>query len=711
MNMKKSTHFKLLIVAMLLITCNNLFAQDPEVIWDFPVKPGMAEWKSLKNIFERRNACQIPDDVLPALSTEQLIEVCLRYPLLLDIWAFDNILTGLDKYSRDFNGFRELIKRNDAALVLIQKYKEENPLAIDKEWSSYEIFGYTIRISMTELFLCNKQMLSKLDHIERKDLMNEYRLKKSQKNKRIELYKNKGFQTVYLAIVKLLESENVDLIQNINMDIAMPYITTGILLSKDVFKEINNAVNNYLLNDLRLISDESTDFEVYSQVRAANVYTPKGSDVTASSSSEGWSPFQRDSVDNYFLTAYYPAIKIPTYGEYGGEELSSTTRFNCHGYAWHVSERGVDNTNEYRWMGNENIYWEDFDEPSYTEVNHSGYPEKISYRPPGVDHSAVVTDNSQWVTSKWAEGPLMYHAPNNCPYVRYYSDPSAVYLKYYQLNPKIVEGSTDVLCDYDERTFETDITHMPVGTLEWTHNSHVTNVSSEDDTYEYTVKGSTIGVGEVIVNINTLTGFNRNIEREFPVNKKPIIGNQMVDGGTYYYGMGICPGEHSLSVTRVGGDSPIGWTVPSGIQGGVGADDTTLDFFLYPFSPSSFTITAEQEGNNCSTSSSSRSFYLTKDWCGYGMTLFPNPASDNVTITMIESDTTITGVATADAKADEPTTYTIRIYNSQSFLLSTWTRSGKNFDIPLINMRDGTYIIEVSDGENSYRQQLFVKHN
>ena len=96
-----------------------------------------------------------------------------------------------------------------------------------------------------------------------------------------------------------------------------------------------------------------------------------------------------------------------------------------------------------------------------------------------------------------------------------------------------------------------------------------------------------------------------------------------------------------------------------------------------------------------------------------------NPASDNVTVTMIEnlplveySDTIgITSVAMIDAKAGEATTYTIRIYNSQSFLLSTWTRSGKDFNIPLINMRDGTYIIEVSDGENSYRQQLIVKHN
>jgi len=248
MKMKKSTNFKLMIVAVLLITCANLPAQNKEVSWDFPVKPGTAEWKSFKTSYEQITACQVPDDVLPALSTEQLIEVCLRYPLLLDILAFNNILDGFDKYSRDFNGFRELIKRSDAALVLKQKYKGKNPLAIDKEWSPYEMIDYALGISMMELFLCNKQILSQLDNIEKKDLMNEFRLKKSQKNSMIELYQGKGFQTICLAIVKLLESENVDLSQNLNMKIVTPYITTGILISKDVFNEIDNAINNYLSN-------------------------------------------------------------------------------------------------------------------------------------------------------------------------------------------------------------------------------------------------------------------------------------------------------------------------------------------------------------------------------------------------------------------------------------------------------------------------------
>ena len=100
------------------------------------------------------------------------------------------------------------------------------------------------------------------------------------------------------------------------------------------------------------------------------------------------------------------------------------------------------------------------------------------------------------------------------------------------------------------------------------------------------------------------------------------------------------------------------------------------------------------------------------------MTVNPNPASDHVTITMIDnaplveySDSSINNTTITDAKAVGPTIYTIHIYNSQSVLISTVTRTGKSFDIPLINMRDGTYIIEVSDGKNSYRRQLIVKHN
>lgn len=75
MIMKKSTKFRLLIAALLLITGDNLFSQ--EATWDFPVKPGTEKWKSFTTSYEMIDACQVPADVLAAISTDKLIEACL----------------------------------------------------------------------------------------------------------------------------------------------------------------------------------------------------------------------------------------------------------------------------------------------------------------------------------------------------------------------------------------------------------------------------------------------------------------------------------------------------------------------------------------------------------------------------------------------------------------------------------------------------------
>ena len=162
------------------------------------------------------------------------------------------------------------------------------------------------------------------------------------------------------------------------------------------------------------------------------------------------------------------------------------------------------------------------------------------------------------------------------------------------------------------------------------------------------------------------------------------------------------------------------WTVPSGIQYTIDQGNHRLGFYFINNPSLTFTV---KTTNTCGTGPIS-SYYLTRQsgLSGLsGMTLYPNPASENVTVTMSEniplteySDTTgfISETMTDTyAESGESTTYTIRIYNSQSTLLSTCTRSGESFNIPLINMKDGIYILEVSDGKKNYRQQLIVKHN
>ena len=86
-------------------------AQEKKTVWDYPVKPGTEEWKKFTSNEEMVNACQIPEKILSTLSTEDLMELCLQYPLIYDVFAFENLNHGLDKLFDDFNGIRELYQR------------------------------------------------------------------------------------------------------------------------------------------------------------------------------------------------------------------------------------------------------------------------------------------------------------------------------------------------------------------------------------------------------------------------------------------------------------------------------------------------------------------------------------------------------------------------------------------------------------------------
>ena len=91
----------------------NTISSSGSLPWDYPVKPGSSQWKSLNSNEEKVNVCQIPENILPQLSTKDLLAICLAYPLINDIYAFNNIETGTNKLFKDFNGLRELAKRPD----------------------------------------------------------------------------------------------------------------------------------------------------------------------------------------------------------------------------------------------------------------------------------------------------------------------------------------------------------------------------------------------------------------------------------------------------------------------------------------------------------------------------------------------------------------------------------------------------------------------
>ncbi len=263
------------------------------------------------------------------------------------------------------------------------------------------------------------------------------------------------------------------------------------------------------------------------------------------------------------------------------------------------------------------------------------------------------------------------------------------------------------------------VNNVPSGhTVSWNYSAALTLVSASGNNATFNTGSTTSSSAWIEVTINNVSdGTSLTLPQFDTWCGKPQVTNKKVDGSNYYTGWQICPGDHYLSGTPTGGDAgTIAWTVPYGIVYFAGTN--TLDF-TFPSLASSIAITA-RSSNTCGAGPNS-SFYLTKkNWgCSksYSMVVYPNPASDEVTITMNDNlpliDYTVSGntAAITDSKANEPTTYTVSIYDDQSTLQSKVSRSGNSFSIPTVRLPNGTYILEVSDGKNSYQQQLIINHN
>jgi hypothetical protein len=89
----------------------------------YPILPGTPAWANLKNHSEMLEAVRIPDSVLNVISTWGLVESCFKYPLYIDFAAFNDQVNYINDLEQTNNGFRELLSRDDAPLVLLYYYR------------------------------------------------------------------------------------------------------------------------------------------------------------------------------------------------------------------------------------------------------------------------------------------------------------------------------------------------------------------------------------------------------------------------------------------------------------------------------------------------------------------------------------------------------------------------------------------------------------
>ncbi|MDR2911116.1 MAG: hypothetical protein LBV47_07120, partial [Bacteroidales bacterium] len=130
--------------------------------WDYPVKPGTEEWASFTTGEQMLKACQIPQSILETLSTKELAEICMNYPLFFEYIFIDDEREGINIMIENFNGLKELSKRPDGVLELVNVYKNYPVLTQIQDETSKD-YDTPYKLPFLELLLANDIFISQLD--------------------------------------------------------------------------------------------------------------------------------------------------------------------------------------------------------------------------------------------------------------------------------------------------------------------------------------------------------------------------------------------------------------------------------------------------------------------------------------------------------------------------------------------------------------------
>jgi len=244
--MRKSTMFKFLIGSMFLITCSNLNAQDLSIKWDFPLKPGMEEWKKLTSHKAMVDVCQIPENVLPALSTDELVNLCLNYPLFFTMTAFNNLQDGYNQVCSEFNGFQELYRRADAGKAVLKVYCTVEPKLVKIKKTLLEKGLYKQKIFFIEFILSQPSIINNLAISDIKLLLSEALVKLDEKAR--NNYSSFSILPTPLVMCRVLETKKFSKYEILSHQIgSIPdFSRTVMLIDEGIIEQLRSMTVDYL---------------------------------------------------------------------------------------------------------------------------------------------------------------------------------------------------------------------------------------------------------------------------------------------------------------------------------------------------------------------------------------------------------------------------------------------------------------------------------
>jgi hypothetical protein len=289
----------------------------------------------------------------------------------------------------------------------------------------------------------------------------------------------------------------------------------------------------------------------------------------------------------------------------------------------------------------------------------------------------------------------------------------------------IITGSATICTG----NYSYDVTNLRPGyTVNWTISSNLHQVSIVGNTL--TINSSSIGSGTISATITTDCGaYPSTISHAVWIGGPelgPIVGPDELPNGCIV----------SYSIAAQGNPTTYQWSIPNKIL----CPPNLQWQILYGGNQSSATYFAGCQsgyihvtvGNDCGTAPPVGKYIDIDDsYDCNGMKMlsdstinetdidvkdelliYPNSASDFVQVSIVHNSTSTQDALLSDANSNQDISdsYSVRVYNIYGILVYSLNKTSCPFTIPVSSFINGTYIINVSDNTNSFRQQFVVKH-
>ncbi len=411
------------------------------------------------------------------------------------------------------------------------------------------------------------------------------------------------------------------------------------------------------------------------------IYTPNGSVVPNTYTVLEMTQAQIATCNNY-VASTYPNATILSNASY---------TYNCHGYAWYMTQGGGTVWIGWTIPGSQAIFWNDGSYTSVSSCKNNG--EKVRYS--NADHSAVTTGTTDIFQSKWGYLPLMLHNKNYTPY-------NSTNLIYYIRTP--TNTGSSLVCTASNFS----INNLPVGsTLSWSSSNPSglsinasTGVATRVNNYNgqvnisATVSGScgsvpvpplTVWVGAPGANIGTLI---------YPSGSRGIDPVALGPASTYLFQSDYVPQATSFR-----------WLLPSGFSFYSGST-TSSPFITTSATAGSYTLFCAAV-NSCGQSWT-HSLGITISTGGgccpaaaVRLSAFPNPASSTMTVTVADS------LATGESGAlDQP--YRLALVDRMGSVAFSTRSDQCTLQIPVNNLPMGIYYLNLVYKEAVVRRQVII---